>query len=289
MSQEALPAARILAAPARLGGLSWGSLSWGGLGRASLRAADRALVPLALPLALLGVWAWVVHARLVSPLILPPPSLVLATGLDLLRSGELAQELGVSLWRVLMGLLLGGGLGLALGIAAGLSRTVEDYVGPTIRAVFLVPTLGWFPFLMLFLGIGEALKLALIGKACFLPLFINAFESVRALPRKYIEVARVLELPRVAALRLVIVPAILPGLFAGLRYALSKGWKALVVVEVIASAAGIGYLMSWGRTLFQLDLVMVTMVVIGLTGWALDHGLLLVERRLTRWTARSAP
>jgi len=247
-----------------------------------------ALLPLALPLMVLACWDITSRCELISPLILPPPALVAGTALDLIVSGQLQSELGVSLRRVFLGLLIGGGLGVSLGIAMGLSRPVEAYVGPFVRAIWLVPSLGWLPFLMLVFGIGEALKLTMIGKACFLPLLINSYEGVRAVPRKYLEVARVLELPRRAVLRLVVVPAMVPALVTGFRFSLSKGWQALVVVEMIASAAGIGYLMSWGRTLFQLDVVMVTMIVIGLGGWSLDRVMLAVERRSTRWFIKSS-
>lgn len=168
------------------------------------------------------------------------------------------------------------------------SATVEAYIGPTIRAIWLVPSLGWLPFLMLFLGVGEALKFAMIAKTCFMPLLVTSYEGTRALPRRYLEVGQVLELPRLTTLRKVIIPAALPNLFAGFRLAVSKGWQALVVVELIASSAGIGYLMNWGRKLFFLDVVIVTMIVVGLIGWLIDHFMVRIERRLTTWQIRSA-
>lgn len=267
--------------PGRAGtsGPDWTALARRGLGLS---------MPFLVPLLIVAVWWWAAEQRLLARQILPHPSLVAATGWKLLVSGKLFGELSVSAGRVLAGLAIGGGLGLAVGLACGLSQRFEAYVSPTIRAIWLVPMLGWLPFLMLVLGIGEALKISMIAKTCFLPLMVNAYQGVRSVPRRYIEVADVLELGRLNRLRLVILPAIAPVLFTGLRLALSKGWKALVVVELVASAAGIGYLMSWGRTLFQLDVVMVTMIAIGLVGFTLDHGLAIIDRRLSRWSVKSA-
>ena len=240
------------------------------------------------PALLIVVWAIAAHFEWVAPQILPEPGLVLGTAIELIESGQLQQELAVSFGRLLVGLLIGGGLGLGVGIAMGLSRRIEVYLGPTVRAFWLVPSLGWLPFFMLFFGIGETLKFVLIAKTCFLPLMINSFDGVRNLSQKYRDVARVLELDRWSTLRYVILPAILPTVFNGFRLALSKGWKALILVEMIASAAGIGYLMTWGRKAFQLDIVLVTMVVIAIAGWVLDYGALALQKRFTGWAGQTA-
>lgn len=251
------------------------------------RVADASL-PLILPLAVLLLWAAASTFEWVSPLILPSPALVLESAVDLTVSGQIFYEVAISLGRIANGLLIGGLLGIGLGIAMARSATVEAYIGPTVRAIWLVPSLGWLPFLMLFLGVGEALKFAMIAKTCFMPLMVTSYEGTRALPQRYLEVSKVLQLPRSTTLWRVIIPSALPTLFAGLRLALSKGWQALVVVELIASSAGIGYLMNWGRKLFFLDVVIVTMIVVGLIGWLLDHFMLRIEQKLTLWQIRSA-
>jgi sulfonate transport system permease protein len=251
------------------------------------RRAGRVAIALLLPLAILALWSVAARYELVSPQILPAPSIVWATALELIASGQLQSEILVSIGRVAGGLLIGGSLGLSIGIAMGLSRTAEAYFAPTVRAILLVPSLGWLPFFMLVFGIGEALKLVMIAKACFLPMLVNSFDGVRSIPRKHHEVARVLELDRLDTMRFVVLPAVLPSLLNGFRLALSKGWQVLVLVEMIASAAGIGYLMTWGRKSFQLDVVLVTMVVIGAVGWLLDRAALAVQERGASWSSRS--
>src|SRR3984957_8729150 len=145
----------------------------------------RAATALLLPLVLLATWSLVARYELVAPQILPCPSIVWATAIDLLASGQLQSELLVSLMRVAAGLSIGGAAGLAAGIGMGLSRTAEAYLAPTLRAIWLVPALGWLPFFMLVFGIGEELKIVLIAKACFLPAMVNSFDGVRTIPRRH--------------------------------------------------------------------------------------------------------
>ena len=239
---------------------------------------------LSLPIFIIGLWSLAVHLELLAPQILPAPSLVWSTTWDLLRSGDLLSELSVSFARLAAGLAVGGLLGLAFGLLFGLSRTAELYFGGTIRAIFLVPSLGWLPFFMLLFGIGETLKFVLIAKTCFLPLMVHVSSALRTQPTKYQDVVRCLELDRWSRYRFVILPSIVPALSVALRQALSKGWKALILVEMISSAAGIGYLMMWGRKSFQLDVVFATMIVIALVGLLFDRVVVGLQHRFATWS-----
>ncbi len=236
-----------------------------------------------IPLAVLGIWSLAVALHLMRTQILPSPVDVWQTGIDLVRGGDLFAALAVSLQRVILGLLIGGSLGAVAGIAMGRSRTIDAYLGPTVRTICQIPTIAWLPVFMLIFGIGEELKLAIIAKAAFLPLLLNSFAGMRTAPERFHEVADVLELTSWQRLRLVTIPAALPLLVAGVRLALSNAWHVLIVVEMLASAAGIGHLMAWSRTLFQLDVVFVT----GATGWLMDAAMRWVERRLSPWSVKS--
>lgn len=255
---------------------------WSGLARPLRWLAGKGL-GLLLPLFLLLLWHVAVARHWVSAQILPPPQRVLETLVELARSGDLWAELSISLQRVLIGSLIGGVLGLALGLLMGLSRRAEAYLWPLFQAFAQVPVLGWIPLLMMLVGIDEALKYLVIAKAVLVPMAINTFAGLRNIPQSYLEVARVYRFSLPQRLRRVILPAALPSIFTGVRFALTKGWIALVTVEMLASSEGIGYLMVDGRQMFQLDLVIVTMLVIGLVGLLLDKGLALVETRLQRW------
>lgn len=236
-----------------------------------------------LPLALLGVWTLAAHRQWAPPQILPAPALVARTLGELLSSGELLVNCFISLARVAGGFLAGGLLGLGLGAAMGLSRRVEQYVYPLFNALNQVPVLGWLPLAMMVFGIGESLKVVIIAQASLVPIAINVFEGIRRVPRQYVEVARVFEFSRAQFLRKVLVPATVPSLFVGLRYGLTLAWLSLVTVELLASSEGLGFLIVWGRQLFQLDLVLAAIISIGVVGLLLDQLLARVEARLLHW------
>lgn len=243
----------------------------------------RLLLAWPLPLAVLGLWAVAAHYEWVAPQVLPAPAVVARTFGELLASGELWANLVVSFWRVLWGFLAGAAAGLALGVAMGLSPTVKDYVYPIFKAFSQIPVLGWLPLLMLLVGIDEALKIVLIAKAAAVPIAINTFKGIQGVPTPYIELARVLRFTRWQMLSKVVFPAALAPIWNGIRYGLTHAWLALVVVELLASSEGLGFMIVYGRQLFQLDVVLAAVVVVGAVGFALDKLLALTEAWLLRW------
>jgi sulfonate transport system permease protein len=241
------------------------------------------LLPWALPLALLALWALATHFEWIAPQVLPAPDAVALTFKDALLSGELWANLQVSLLRVLAGFAIGLVGGLVLGVAMGLSPTVQDYVYPLFKAFAQVPVLGWLPLLMLLVGIDEALKVILISKAALVPIALNTFKGIRNVPTRYIEVGRVLRFTRWQMLARVVFPAALAPIWNGVRYGLTHAWLALVVVELLASSEGLGFMIVYGRQLFQLDVVLAAVLVVGAVGYALDKVLAAIETRLLGW------
>ena len=217
------------------------------------------------------------------PQVLPAPSEVAGALRDLAANGDLLSNTAISLLRVVEGFAAGAVLGLLLGIAMGLSRTVEEIVKPLFTAFAQVPTLGWIPLLMLLVGIGEPLKVLVIAKAALVPVTLNTYAGIRAVPALYREVGTVFRFSPWQVLHKIVLPAAVPPIFAGLRYGLTHAWNALVAVELLASAEGLGYLLVWGRQMFWLDTMMGAMLVIGVVGFALDRMMGLLEARLLRW------
>jgi sulfonate transport system permease protein len=246
-----------------------------------------ALVPivegLAFPGAVLLLWQITCWQAWLPAQILPAPLQVWQVLHDGLAGGDLAQALGVSLWRVVRGCLLGSTLGLVFGVALGLSRPVEALCYPTFKALAQIPTIGWLPLLMLVFGLEDGLKLVIIAKSSFIPMTFNAFEGVRALSVRLLEVSRVLCLTPWQRLVRVIVPGILPALFVGQRQAIGHAWKAMIAVEMLVSTDGLGAAMLAGRQFFQLDVVMACIVIVGVTGFAIDRLFLRIERHSLRW------
>jgi len=237
---------------------------------------------LILPVALLAAWYGVTAAHWVPAQILPAPGAVLAAFGALLQDGDLARNLEISLGRVAYGFAGGTMAGLLLGAGMGFSDSLARFVRPTFLAIAQIPILAWLPFFMLLLGIGETLKIVLVAKAVFTPVTLGTCAGIRAVPGRYLELARVLGLSRARTLRSVVLPAALPQLFSGFRYGLTHAWLSLVAVELLASFEGVGYLMVYSRQLFQLDVMVAVMLVIALAGLLLDRLLALGEAWLGR-------
>jgi sulfonate transport system permease protein len=256
-----------------------------GTGAGRWRGLVDGLLPWLLPLALLALWAVGAARGWISPQVLPPPLFVWDTLRELASSGDLWLNVSASLQRVLVGFAAGALLGLLLGAAMGLSRTVEAYLLPSFNAIVQIPVLGWLPFVLLLVGIGEPLKYILIAKAALVPVALNTLQGFRQTPQALREVGRVYGFTPRQQVTEIVLPYALPTLFTGLRLGFTKAWLSLVVVELVASSEGLGYLIVYGRQLFQLDLVMAAVVVVGAIGYAIDRGLDALER----WARRSQP
>jgi len=248
-----------------------------------IRRTVSALDGLIAPLALLALW-WFASTRGWMPeQVLPPPDAVASALVDLWNSGDLTANALISLRRVSLGFAAGAAAGIGLGAAMGLSRRTEEVVRPLFTAAAQVPAIGWIPLMMLVVGIGESLKIIVIAVAACVPVTLNTLAGARAVSRGFYEVGAVFRYSRRQVLWRIVLPASVPQVFTGLRFGLTNAWLALVAVELLASSEGLGYLLVWGRQMFQLDLVLAVMLVIGVTGFALDAGLAFVERRLQRW------
>jgi len=140
----------------------------------------------------------------------------------------------------------------------------------------------------MFLGIGEALKVAIIAHASLVPVALNTLQGIRGVPRSYLEVARTFEFSHSQLLRKVVLPASVPSIFVGVRYGITQAWLSLVTVELLASSEGLGFMIVWGRQLFQLDLVLAAILVVGLVGLAIDKSLERLEAFLLRWRPASS-
>lgn len=243
----------------------------------------RIALGVATPLLLLWLWSHASAQGWIAPQILPAPSLVWETLVMLWQSGDLLFHAWTSLQRVFWGFLAGGGIGLVLGVAIGLSGRVREYVDPIFVALAQVPPIGWIPLVMLLAGIDEALKIIVIAKAAMVPVVINTYMGIHAVPERFREVGKVLMFSPWDTLSRIVLPAAWPSIFTGVRYGLSNAWMALVAVELLASYEGLGYLIVWGRQMFELELVLASMIIIGAIGFTMDWLLSRVELRLQRW------
>ncbi len=248
----------------------------------------RAAAGLAVPLLLLGAWTVTARNGWLPDQILPPPGVVLATLREFISTGELQDAMLISLQRVAKGFAAGATAGVAFGAAIGLSARLNRLFGPTFVGLAQVPLLAWMPIMILLVGIDETLKVSLIGIATFIPVVLNVAQGFRDVPAALREVGAVLLFDPWSMFTHIILPAAVPSVFTGLREGLANAWQTVIAVELFASSEGLGYLMSWGRQLFQLDLVLAVVAVLALIGFALNWCLARLEGRLGRWQARPA-
>ncbi|MDG9676752.1 ABC transporter permease subunit [Micromonospora sp. DH14] len=235
------------------------------------------------PAVLVLGWELAARTGLLAAEKLPAPSDVLATGWRLSRDGTLGIHLLDSLTRAGAGLLIGGLLALALGTVAGLLRLGDDLVDPPVQMARMLPHLGLVPLLIIWVGIGESLKISLVALGAFFPIYFNTYAGIRDIDERLVEVARTCGLGQAARLRHVVLPGALPSLFLGLRLAIGAAWLSLVVGEQVNAQTGIGFLMMEAREFSQTDVVVLGLLVYALLGLISDSALRVLERRMLTW------
>ncbi|KAA5919897.1 aliphatic sulfonate ABC transporter permease SsuC [Achromobacter xylosoxidans] len=248
-----------------------------------------ALAPWLVPALILGLWQLAAQAGWLSSRILPAPSAVAAAAWSLAVSGELWQHVRISALRALWGLLLGGGLGLVLGLLNGSSRTAETLLDTTLQMIRNIPVLALIPLVILWFGIEETAKLALLSLGVFFPVYLNTFHGIRSVDPALIEMGRSYGLSGWPLYRDVILPGALPSILVGLRFALGLVWVILIVTETISAQSGIGYMTMNAREFLQTDVVLLGILLYALLGKAADTLARALEHRLLRWNPAYRP
>ncbi|MEH2549829.1 sulfonate transport system permease protein [Bradyrhizobium sp. AZCC 2262] len=244
----------------------------------------RRLRGVALPLGLLVVWELFSHSGLVNPQFLSPLEKVTATAVRELASGELAFDLLVSLRRDLTGFAIGTVLGGTIGILLGLSSIADRIFTTWFNGLKQIALLAWIPLISIWFGFDEAAKIVFIALAASIPVILNIVEGVRSTSRKDIEVGEIFQFSRWQLIRLIYLPSALPSILTGIHLALIYSWLATIGAEYfMAIGPGIGGLIIAGRERFEMDMVMLGIVVLGVVGFTLDRLASSLEHRFIPW------
>ncbi len=235
------------------------------------------------PLLLIAAWQAGAMLGFIPVRTVSAPADVLVSFYHLVASGELQQNLLVSLARVGVGLSIAIVAGTVLALVAGLSRLGEDSVDAPLQMLRTMPHLALVPLFILWFGIGETPKIALVALGGLFPIYLNLFAGIRGVDRKLIEAAQTLGLSRLELIRHVILPGALPSFLVGLRYAVGVGWLSLVVGEQINAESGIGFMMMNAREFLRTDIIMVGLLVYALLGLLADLGVRWIERTALVW------
>lgn len=241
------------------------------------------------PIALLVAWFAATSTGAIKSYQLASPQAVLVELNDLASHGLLWTDLGASVERVAIGFALAALLAIILGSLVGASRTAEKLLDPTLQAVRSVPSLAWVPLLLLWLGIGETAKIALVAIGAFFPVYVALASAIRNVDRKLVEVARVLGVGGVPFIARVLLPAALPQLLVGLRIGLTQAWLFLVAAELLGASSGLGFLLTDGQQIARTDEILVAILAFAICGKLSESGMRLLERRLVGWTDTVVP
>ncbi len=252
-------------------------------------ARGKWLLGLLLPLALALAWEAAVRLGFATGRLMPPPSRIAGTLAALAQSGELWLHSTATMSRVLGGFAIGGAAGTILGAMTGASEFARRLLDPTLQALRAVPSIAWVPLFILWLGIFEASKLALIGLGVFFPIYLGVEGAVRSVDRKLIEVGRAFRLSRLGMIRRILLPAVLPAWVISLRSGLGLGFMFVVAAEFMGASEGLGYLLVDGQQLGKPDQILAAIVAFALLGKASDSVLVFLTKPFIAWqdTARA--
>ena len=235
------------------------------------------------PMLLIALWQIGSSSGWISSRTLAAPSQVLESFWQLASDGALQNHLLVSLSRVAKGMLFALLIGGSLALIAGLSRLGEFVIDAPMQMLRTLPVLALIPLFIIWFGIGEFPKVALVTVAATFPIYLTLYAGIRGVDPKLVEVARVIRLPRGALIWHIILPAALPTALVGLRYSLGISWLILVAAEQVNASSGIGYLMNDARDFMRTDVLVLGLLIYAMLGLLVDVLVRWLERRLLVW------
>lgn len=240
-----------------------------------------------LPAAVLSLWELLVWVGVLNPLFFPPPSTLALSTRDLILSGELGSQLGITLARAALGFSFGFAAGLVAGVLMGTVSAIRHCLEPVVSALYTTPKLSLLPMVMLLVGVGDTARILLIALGSFIMLAIHAFDAIRGVNERYLEVASTYGARRLALLRKVYLPSALPQVFTGTRLSAGRALMVTIAVELISCPDGIGSMiwMSWQT--FATEKLYIGVILAASLGSLVHNSLRRVERSLIPWKAAS--
>lgn len=236
-----------------------------------------------LPLAIGAIWELAVASGLAQGRLVPPPSRIAVTLWELAAAGDLARHIQATVARVASGFVIGTVAGTLLGALAGYSALVRRLLDPSLQALRAVPSIAWVPLFILWLGIFETSKVALIAAGVFFPIYLGVLGAILSVDRKLVEVGRMFRLTPFALVRRILLPSILPTYVIALRTGLGLGWMFVVAAEFMGASEGLGYLLVDGQQLGKPDQIVAAILVFAVLGKLTDGVLAAGSAPLLRW------
>lgn len=246
---------------------------------------DLPIFGLIVPVIILTIWQLTGLSGNINTTILPLPSKLFTTLLEIIKDGSLVKNILVSLRRVFSGYLIGASLGVLLGVFMGLSKTFSKLFGMILEIIRPIPILAWVPVLILWSGISETSKVITIAIGSFWSVLLNTMDGVRNVDGKYKEVAAILNKRKIDTVLSVSLPGALPSIFTGLRIGIGSAWLSVIGAEMIAASSGLGYFINYSREMMKPAKMFVGVFVIGFIGWLINSFIRWAEKKLLRWNS----
>jgi len=234
---------------------------------------------------LLSIWEGVARFGLLpASVLLPPFSDVLLELYSLSINGVLGTHFLSSLVRVLVGFILGAAAGIIFGITMGWNKVADKALNPIFSLLYPIPTLGWIPLLMLWVGINEMLPITLIFICSFFPILYNTITGVKGVNKDFINVAKCLGASDSKVLFSIVIPLALPNIFTGLRLEAGMAWRVIIAAEMVAIPSGIGALLMKAESLIRIDIILVCLIILAVMCLLFEKFFQYLEIRMTyKW------
>ncbi|MFO7706369.1 MAG: ABC transporter permease [Halopseudomonas sp.] len=232
------------------------------------------------------VWWLYTLLGFADPLFMPGPGAVVERFVRWWTDEGLLGDMGISIYRVMVGFLLSALFALPLGLYLGTYRPVQATLEPLIDFIRYMPAVAFIPLVMLWVGIGEGSKILIIFIGTFFQMTLMAAEDVRRVPMAQIEAAQTMGASRSEIIRLVVLPSARPALLDSLRITCGWAWTYLVVAELVASNSGLGYAILRAQRYMHTDKIFAGILLIGLIGLLTDQAFRWIGRRAFHWQKR---
>ncbi len=244
---------------------------------------SRPVLGLALPVGLAVVWEIIVRLGFSDGRLVPPPSRIYQEFAELAQSGELLRHVIATLLRVTVGFGFGTVAGTLLGAIAGYSALVRRVIDPSLQGLRAVPSIAWIPLFILWLGIFETSKVALIAVGVFFPIYLGVMGAVLSVDRKIVEVGRAFRLSGTAMVWRILLPAVLPAYVVSIRAGLGLGWMFVIAAEFMGASEGLGYLLIDGQQLGKPAEIVAAILAFAVLGKTTDAIVVLASAPFLRW------
>ncbi|HSV19762.1 MAG TPA: ABC transporter permease [Casimicrobiaceae bacterium] len=248
----------------------------------------RALLVISPWIVVVALWYAIALSGFVNPALVPAPHQVAAKFWELLTKARLPLDIAMSTERVVVGVALGIALAVPVGFVLGWYPVVRTFADPLLNFFRALPPIALIPLVIVYFGIGEPAKIVILFYAAFFAGVIVMYEGIAQISPIYVRVSRTLGATDAEIFRKVIVPLTVPHMLTAIRVALGVAWATLVASELIAAQQGLGALIQNASSFFQLDIIYVGIICIGLIALGMDIVLRAVSRRMVAWQERIA-